>query len=92
MSETITESELSFLTVLAQLTGGGNSLISKMPTVSGTTLTYIFSLGPFIGTNSENYTCTATISGPDSVYLTAAETGELSDTITITTGNSTSLK
>ena len=85
LSAVVMESELSLLTVTAQLTGGGNTLTPSGPTISGSTLTYSFTLGPLLRTHSDNYTCTTTI-GPASTFLTAAEIGQLSNIIAITTG------
>ena len=75
LSVAVIVTELSLLTVNAQLTGGGITLTSSGPTISGSTLTYSFSLGPFMRTDSDNYTCTAIISSPSS-FLTPAATGQ----------------
>ena len=84
LSAAVTETDLSLLTVNAQLTGGGNTPTSSGPTISGSTLTYSFSLGPFMRTGSDNYTCTATIGPTDPSFLTPALTDRQADTIAIT--------
>ena len=85
LSAAVTETELSLLTVNAQLTGGGNTPTSSGPTISGSTLTFSFSLGPFMRTDSDNYTCTATIDSPSS-FLTPAVINQQTDIVGITTG------
>ena len=85
LSTSVIASELSLLTVNAQLTGGGNTPTSSGPTISGSTLTYSFSLGPFMRTDSDNYTCTATIDSPSS-FLTPAVISQRTDIVRITTG------
>ena len=88
LSVAVTEEELSLLTVNAKLTGGGSTPTSSGPTVPGTTFTYSFSLGPFMRTDSDNYTCMATITPAesDSSFLAAAVTGQREDIVRITTG------
>ena len=85
LTATVIMSELSVLTTAAQLTGGGNTPTSSSPTISGSSLTYSFSLGPFMRTDSDNYTCNATIGSPSS-FLTAAATDQGANIVRITTG------
>ena len=86
LSSAVMEYELLLITIHAWLTRAGNTMLALgEPTISGMTLTYTFSLDSFTGSDSGNYTCTATIR-PASAYLTAAVTGVLSNTTAIIAG------
>ena len=79
------ESDLSLLTVDAQLSRDGTPVTLADPTMTGTTFTYTKQFESFGRSDSGNYTCTATIRPqPSAAYLTGS--GSQSDTAKITIG------
>ena len=81
----VVESDLSLITVAAQLSRDGTTLALTGPTVTGTTFTYTIYFNLFRGNDSGNYTCTATVRPQStSTYLTG--NAVLSDTIYIQAG------
>ena len=79
----VMESELSLLTVSAQLSRDGTPLNLTGPTVTGTTFIYTRQFESFGRRDSGNYTCTVTVrSRPTATYLTGSRL--LSDTVKIT--------
>ena len=86
----IVQSDLSLLMVDAQLSRDGTPLALTGPTVTGTTFTYTIQLDSFGRSDSENYTCTATVRPlPTSNYLTGS--GQDFSIIEITTGERLSI-
>ena len=83
LNSAVLESDLSLLTVSAQLTHPNGSVLSQSNTTSGTTFTYNTQLNSFGRNDSGNYTCTATVRPqPTATYLTGA--GVLSDIVKVT--------
>ena len=71
----ILDSDLSLLTVSAQMTHPNGNILSLSNTTRGTTFTYTAQLNSFGRSDSGNYTCNATVgSEPSLIYVTGSET------------------
>ena len=72
MNEYVLPSELSLLTVVAQLTGPDGTMLSlSSPNTSGITYHFDTTVNSFGDSNVGNYTCTATVTpGPTATLLT----------------------
>ena len=88
LNSAIVVSDISLLTVEAQLSRDGTPLTLTGPTVTGTTFTYTRQFESFGRNDSGNYTCMTTITPqPSSIYLTGSE-AIVSNSISIKAGMS----
>ena len=79
----IMESEISFLTVDAQLSRNGSTLTLTGPVLSGTRLSYTYRIESFEVNNTGEYVCTAAVSPSQSSspYITGSAALTTKETI-----------
>jgi hypothetical protein len=85
----VTESELSLLTVEAQLFRDGSPLMLDAPTMSGSSFIFGFAVSSFNESNVGSYNCTATVRPASSQFLTGTGQGT-SSLVRLTIGKQSS--